>query len=362
MELGIVGLPNVGKTTLFNSLTMAGAEVASYPFCTIDRNVGMVSVPDERLWKLSDLLSPPKTTPTMIEFVDIAGLVKGASQGEGLGNEFLGHVRNVDAIVHVVRCFEDENVAHVSALVDPVVDIDVVNAELIAADLKTVERRLERSERAAKTGDKELLAEVAFLEKLADLLKSGTSVREIALSEVEERLVKEHQLLTYKKMMYVANVGEGSFGEDNPHLSAAMDFAKEQKAEMIVISAKLEAELAELEPEERDSFLTEMGLEKSGLEKLITTSYKLLDLITFFTANENELRAWTVSRGALAPQAAGKVHSDMERGFIRAEVIQCEALLESGSMKDAREHGLIHLEGREYVVQDGDIMYFRFQA
>ncbi len=362
MELGVVGLPNVGKTTLFNALTMANAEVANYPFCTIDRNVGVVEVPDERLWRLSDLLSPPKTTPTVIEFVDIAGLVKGASRGEGLGNEFLGHVRNVDAIVHVVRCFEDENVSHVSAHVDPAVDIDVVNLELIAADLKTVENRLERSSRAAKTGDKELVTEVAFLEKLVGLLKSGIPVRELELLEVEERLVNEHQLLTHKKMMYAANVGEESLGDDNPHLSAARDFASEQNTELIVVCAKLEAELAELEPEERDSFLVEMGLEKSGLEKLISTAYRLLDLITFFTANENELRAWTVSKGALAPQAAGKVHSDMERGFIRAEVISCDDLVAAGSMKEAKDHGLLRLEGKEYVVADGDMMYFRFQA
>ena len=362
MELGVVGLPNVGKTTLFNALTMANAAVANYPFCTIDRNVGMAEVPDERLWKLSDLLSPPKTTPTVIEFVDIAGLVKGASRGEGLGNEFLGHVRNVDAIVHVVRCFDDENVSHVSALVDPVVDIDVVNTELIEADLSAVERRLERSSRAARTGNKELVAEVTFLEKLTDLLRAGTPVREIGLSEVEERLVKEHQLLTHKKMMYAANIGEDSLGDDNQYLSATENLAKEQNAEVIVICAKLEAELAELEPEERGSFLVEMGLEKSGLEKLITTSYRLLDLITFFTANENELRARTIPRGALAPQAAGKVHSDMESGFIRAEVIHYEDLISVDSMKEARDHGLMHLEGKEYQVKDGDMMYFRFQA
>jgi len=363
MELGVVGLPNVGKTTLFNALTMAGAEVASYPFCTIDRNVGMAEVPDERLWKLSELLSSPKTTPTVIEFVDIAGLVKGASQGEGLGNEFLGHIRNVDAIAHVVRCFEDENVSHVSARVDPVVDIDVVNSELMAADLKTLERRLERVSRAAKTGAKEVLEEAAFLEKLVDLLKSGTPVRETKLSEAEEKLMEEYQLLTRKSMLYVANIGEDDLGnDDNPFLSEVRDTAQKHKTEVIVICAKLESELAELEPEERNVFLAEMGLEQSGLEKLIVTSYSLLDLITFFTANENELRARTITRGTLAPQAAGKVHSDMEDGFIRAEVIHYEDLIAAGSLKAAREQGLMHLEGKEYLVRDGDMMYFRFQA
>ena len=348
MELGIVGMPNVGKTTLFNALTMAHAEVASYPFCTIDRNVVMVEVPEERLWKLSELLSSPKTTPTVIEFVDIAGLVKGASQGEGLGNEFLGHIRNVDAIAHVVRCFEDENVAHVSARVDPVVDIDVVNSELMAADLKTVEKRLERVSRAAKTGAKEVLEEATFLEKLVDLLKSGTPVRETKLSEAEEKLMKEYQLLTRKSMLYVANISEDDLGnDDSPFLSEVRDTAQKHKAEVIVICAKLESELAELELEERKVFLAEMGLEQSGLEKLVVTSYNLLDLITFFTANENELRARTITRGTLAPQAAGKVHSDMEQGFIRAEVIHYEDLIAAGSLKAAKDHVLMHLEGKE---------------
>lgn len=362
MELGIVGLPNVGKTTLFNALTMSNAEVANYPFCTIDRNMGMVTVPDDRLWKLNDLLSPPKTTPTLIEFVDIAGLVKGASQGEGLGNEFLGHVRNVDAIIHVVRCFEDENVSHVSAIVDPVVDIDVVNMELIQADLITVEKRLEKSIRAAKTGDKEIRAEVAFQEKLIDTLKSGTPIRELELSDPEKRLLNEYQLLTHKDMMYLANVAEDNFGEDNPHLMATREFVEKQDYKLIVACAKLEAELAELEPEEKELFLEEMGLGESGLGNLITTAYNLLNLITFFTANENELRAWPIPEGTPAPQAAGKVHSDMERGFIRAEVIHYNDIATLSSMKEAKDHGLMHLEGKDYIVQDGDMIFFRFQA
>jgi len=299
----------------------------------------------------------------VIEFVDIAGLVQGANQGEGLGNEFLGHVRNVDAIIHVVRCFEDENVSHVSALVDPIVDIDIVNTELIEADLKAIEKRLDKAGRAAKTGLKDAVEEAAFLEKLAEPLRSGIPIRELVLSEVEEKIMKEYQLLTSKKMLYAANVGEDDpIDDSNPLLSVVRNFANEQKARLIIDCAKLEAELAELEPEERELFLAEMGLEQFGLKKLITTSYDLLDLITFFTANENELRAWTIPRGTLAPQAAGKVHSDMETGFIRVEVIHYEDLIAAGSLKETREHGLMHLEGKEYVVEDGDMLYFRFQA
>ncbi len=361
MQLGIVGLPNVGKSTLFNALTMGNALVANYPFCTIDQNVGVVAVPDERLWKLRDLLSPPKTTPTSVEFVDIAGLVKGASRGEGLGNEFLGHIRNVDAIIHVIRCFEDENVSHVSGLVDPVVDIDIVNTELVAADIKTVSKRLEKASRSARLGEKDIIEEAEFLKKILDNLNSGIPLRKMELTDTEKKFMKEYQLLTYKKMIYVANIDEDTLiNNSNKLLAEAKKVAEEHEIELIPLCCKLEAELNELDADERKAFLSEMGLEQSSLERLIKASYNLLDLITFFTANENELRAYAIPRGVNAPYAAGKVHSDMEQGFIRAEVVHYDDLIRSGSMKSAREHGLIHLEGRDYIVRDGDIMYFRF--
>jgi len=363
MQLGIVGLPNVGKSTLFNALTMGNAVVANYPFCTIDQNVGVVAVPDERLWKLKELLSPPKTTPTAIEFVDIAGLVKGASKGEGLGNEFLGHVRNVDAILHVVRCFDDENVSHISERVDPEVDIDIVNSELILADLKVIEKRLDKANRSAKVGDKGIIEEAHFLEKLLNSLKSGIFVRKLELSETEKDFLNEYQLLTNKKMLYIANVDENFLSEEsNAYLVNARRTAESQGCEIIPISSKLEAELNELDPEEKKTFLAEMGLKESSLERLIKSSYKLLNLITFFTANENELRAWAIPNGTLAPKAAGKVHSDMETGFIRAEVVHYQDLISDKSMKEIRDHGHIHLEGKDYVVKDGDIIYFRFHV
>lgn len=363
MQLGIVGLPNVGKSTLFNALTMGNAAVASYPFCTIDQNVGVVAVPDERLWNLKELLSPPKTTSTAIEFVDIAGLVKGASKGEGLGNEFLGHIRNVDAILHVVRCFDDENVSHVSERVDPEVDIDIVNTELLLADLKTIEKRFDKASRASRVGDKNIVEEAHFLEKLLNHLKSGIPARELKLLESEKEFMNEYQLLTSKKMLYIANVDEnGLSDESNVYLKTAKQIVESQGTQIIPICSKLEAELNELDPDEKMVFLSEIGLEESSLERLIKFSYELLNLITFFTANENELRAWAIIKGTLAPKAAGKVHSDMETGFIRAEVIHYKDLASAKSMKEAREHGLMHLEGKDYVVQDGDIIYFRFHV
>ena len=363
MQLGIVGLPNVGKSTLFNALTMGNAVVANYPFCTIDQNVGVVHVPDERLWKLNDLLSPPKTTPTAVEFVDIAGLVKGASKGEGLGNEFLGHIRNVDAIIHVIRCFDDDNVSHISDRIDPEVDVDIVNTELLLADLKVIDKRFDKASRATRSGDKSIIEETHFLEKILNFLKSGIPARKFQLSDTEKELISEYQLLTNKKMLYIANVTEDTISDDsNEYLKMARKIAKEQGTELIPVCSKLESELNELEPEERKSFLSELGLKESSLERLIKASYNLLDLITFFTANENELRAWAIPSGTLAPKAAGKVHSDIEHGFIRAEVVHYDDLVSVGSMKYVREHGRMHLEGKDYVVKDGDVIYFRFHV
>lgn len=364
LTTGIVGLPNVGKSTLFNAITQAGAESANYPFCTIDPNVGVVEVPDERLDKLTQLVKPKKTVPTAFEFVDIAGLVKGASKGEGLGNQFLSHIREVDAIAHVVRCFEDENITHVSGKVDPLGDIETINLELIFADMETVERRLDRTSRRLKSGDKEIQAEVEVLQKLKAVFEEGRPARSLELSDDEKKLIRDLHLLTIKPVLYVANVSENEVADSdqNPYVQQVKEMAASEGAEVVVISAKVEAEIAELEGEDKELFLEELGLRESGLDRLIKAAYRLLGLITYFTAGEQEVRAWTIKEGTKAPQAAGVIHSDFEKGFIRAEVVAYDDLVESGSMSQAKEKGKLRLEGKDYVVQDGDIMHFRFNV
>ena len=362
MKLGIVGLPNVGKSTLFNAITNAGAESANYPFCTIDPNVGMVAVPDHRLDKLSEMYHPKKTTPAVIEFVDIAGLVKGASRGEGLGNKFLGNIRMTDAIVHVVRCFDDENVIHVEGSTDPVRDMDTIDLELIMADLEMVERRIDKAKKAAK-GDKKVLQEAADFEGLRDWLNDGKSARSYEAVNIAEEY-PDCELLSLKPVIYAANLDEDGFTDPEgvEYYRQVEQRAREQGAQVIPVCAKLEAEIAELEPEEKKMFLDDLGIAESGLDRLVKASYTLLGLISFLTSGEDECRAWTIRKGTKAPQAAGKIHSDFERGFIRAEVVAYEDLMACGTMAAAREKGLIRSEGKEYVVQDGDIILFRFNV
>lgn len=365
MKLGIVGLPNVGKSTLFNSLTKAGAESANYPFCTIDPNVGIVTVPDERLKLLGNLYQSKKVTPAVIEFVDIAGLVKGASKGEGLGNQFLSNIREVDAIVHVVRCFEDTNVVHVDGSVNPVRDIETINLELIFSDIEILERRVAKAGRAA-LNDKKIAAEVELLKKLIAHLEDGKlAITFETADEDEEALVASYNLLTAKPVIFAANVSEEELADDgasNVHVQAVRKYAGQTGSEVFVICAQIEQEIAELEDEEKTMFLEDLGLKESGLEKMIKASYKLLGLLSFLTSGEDETRAWTIKNGTRAPQAAGKIHTDFERGFIRAEVVNYKNLLECGSLSAAKEKGLVGLEGKDYVVQDGDVILFRFNV
>ena len=365
MKLGIVGLPNVGKSTLFNAITNAGAQSANYPFCTIDPNVGVVSVPDVRLDELTRMYNPAKTTPAVIEFVDIAGLVKGASKGEGLGNKFLANIREVDAIVHVVRCFENDDIVHVEGSIDPLRDIETINLELIFSDMEMLERRIDRTAKALK-GDKGLQTELDFFKRVYAVLEEGKPARSVECTPEEAAMLSTVSLLTAKPVIYAANLSEADFTggspERNPHFAKVEQLAAGENAEVLPICAQLEADIADMEGEEKTLVLSELGLEHSGLDRLIQKSYHLLGLISYLTAGPQEVRAWTITRGTKAPQAAGKIHTDFERGFIRAEIISYEDLMACGSMTAAKEKGLVRSEGKDYVMQDGDIVLFRFNV